>query len=683
MPLEVLRQMAQPIGAQPIEVLLAEKGWGGADALMPLTQSESSQVRNAAVRALGRLEDPRLVLPLLSLTNISSSARSEAVAQSLKGFDPSVDPRLIQTALDWLYVTADKPLDFKSIAEPAAMMMPLGRIRYATPEQMRKAESIIRRITVFVRPDLRMPMPALYETGLRALESLARVNARVSPLAEETVAELEKTIEKQSANDSAREAPLARFYALGALINGRGLTADTLKVALKDVDWRVRRLGTTVLTGSGAGLDDESRISLIQDGLDDKVGSVRYEAVRAYGRHAARTSGCGPFIDLINDSDAHVSLAAIDALGDHCKDDEELTARVVAEVRTPPASGSWHRETHLFVALAKRSAEKAATAMEAFANHPVWWVRMYTAGAAAVAGDLVHPEKLAYDSNDNVREAAIEPLRRLKKADAEPAIVAALERTDVQLLRTAALQLKQSPPTPRLFRPLVAALLRLTKEAKETSRDARLALLDAIAVHASRDDASELTPLLQDFDAKVAERAAQVMIEGTGRVALPAPKEPTRGWPQEFNDLRQCVVVQMESGRSFQMRMLPGTAPIAVDRFLKLATKDSYYNGLTFHRVVPNFVIQGGSPGANEYSGHKEYMRDEVGGRNTRGSVGLSTRGRNTGDAQFFINLVDNPRLDYDYTVFATVLDPGMDVVDKIQEGDVMRSINMSKCPQQ
>ena len=88
MPLEVLRQMAQPIGAEPIEVLNVEKGWGGADALLPLTQSERAQVRNGAIRALGRLEDPRLVLPLLSLKDISSSARSEAVAQSLKGLDP-------------------------------------------------------------------------------------------------------------------------------------------------------------------------------------------------------------------------------------------------------------------------------------------------------------------------------------------------------------------------------------------------------------------------------------------------------------------------------------------------------------------------------------------------------------------------------------------------------------------
>src|SRR3954464_11914313 len=123
------------------------------------------------------------------------------------------------------------------------------------------------------------------------------------------------------------------------------------------------------------------------------------------------------------------------------------------------------------------------------------------------------------------------------------------------------------------------------------------------------------------------------------------------------------------------MRMAPQGAPIAVDRFLKLALVDHYYDRLTFHRVVPNFVGEGGSPGANEYSGHKEYMRDEIALPNVAGSVGLSTRGRNTGDAQFFVNLVDNPRLDGGYTVFAYVLGPDMGVVSAIEEGDVMQSI--------
>ena len=671
-PLEVLRQMAQPAGAGPIEVLITEKGWGGPDALMPLVRSEDPAVRNAAARALGRLEDPGLVLPLISLPGLSPSARADAIAQSLKGFNPAADPRLVQTALEWLYVTGDKPLDQKSIAEVAVVMLPLGRIAYATPDQMHKAEALIRRITLFSRPDLRLGV--FYLQGLRALESLARVNTKVAGLHEDTVAELEKSVNKTSLNDSVP----ARLHALAALNNGRGLTEETERIALKDPDWPVRRLAATVLAGGGAGLDEPSRIALIEEALGDQSPHVRYEALRAYARRGARTNGCGPILERRDDRDQHVMLAAIDALGDACKEDEDITTFLQTEARVPPAVGSWHRETHAFVALAKRSPEKALPLMQSFALHPVWWVRMYAAGAAAVAGDLVHLEKLAYDANDNVREAAIEPFRRLNRGEAEPAIVAALERNDVQLLRTAARLLTESSPSEGVSRALIAALLRLTTEGKETSRDARLALLDAIAVHASRDQSTELQRLLADFDPKIAERTAQLLTQFTGKTAVPAPNPRPRGWPQEFLDLRQCVTVALGAGGSFVMRMQPATAPIAVDRFLKLATKDHYYDGLTFHRVVPNFVIQGGSPGANEYAGHKDYMRDEVGGQNVRGSVGLSTRGRNTGDAQIFINLVDNPRLNYDYTVFAIVED--MSAVDRIQEGDAIRSMSLTKC---
>ena len=92
---------------------------------------------------------------------------------------------------------------------------------------------------------------------------------------------------------------------------------------------------------------------------------------------------------------------------------------------------------------------------------------------------------------------------------------------------------------------------------------------------------------------------------------------------------------------------------------------------------MPNFVIQGGSPGANEFIGDAAFMRDEVGSwPHVRGAVGISTRGRDTGDAQIFIDLVDNPRLDHEYTVFAQVLN-GMDVVDQILEGDVIEKIEI------
>ena len=671
-PLEVLRQMTQPAGAEPIEVLNAEKGWGGADALMPLARSEDQRVRDAAARALGRLEDPSLVLPLLSLPGLSVSARGQAIAQSLKGFDTASDPRLVQTALEWLHVNGDKPLNQKTIGDLAGVMIPLGRIHYATPEQMRKAEALILRLTLFARPDYRLG--GVYASGIRALELLARTNTKVAALDPDTVAELDKAVDKRSVNDNG----FTGFLALSALLNGRGLTEDTERVALKHEDAQVRRLAMTVLTGGGAGLDDDTRLRLIEEGLGDQAGQVRYEALRAYIRRGARASGCGPILDRREDRDLHVALAALDALGDLCKENEDITGLLVAEARTPPAVGPWHRETHAFVALAKRSPEKAAMLMDSFAGHPVWWVRMYAAGAAAVSGDLLQLQRLAHDANDNVREAAIEAWYRLKRAEATPAVVAALERADPQLLRTAARLLQELPRTTALVRPLIASLLRVTNEGKETSRDTRLALLDAINVHTTRDDATELIPLLRDFDERIAARAAQLVTEWTGRPAVAAAVTRPRGRAQAFLDLRQCVSVDLGPTGTFKMRMQPADAPIAVDRFLHLATRDKYYDGLTFHRVVPNFVIQGGSPGANEYAGHRDYLRDEVSGTNTRGTVGLSTRGRNTGDAQFYINLVDNLRLDADYTVFAVVED--MTVVGRIQEGDTIRSIDIVKC---
>jgi len=126
----------------------------------------------------------------------------------------------------------------------------------------------------------------------------------------------------------------------------------------------------------------------------------------------------------------------------------------------------------------------------------------------------------------------------------------------------------------------------------------------------------------------------------------------------------------------FDVALFTTEAPATVFRFAQLASS-GYYDGLTFHRIVANGVIQGGSPGANEYSSDAPLMRDEVGlWPHVRGGMGISTRGRDTGDGQIFIDLVDNPRYDHTYTVFAQVLN-GLDVVDRILEGDVIEKIEI------
>ena len=92
--LEQLRRAAQQTGvSEPLEVLSAEKAWAGAEVLLPLVTSKDPLVQNAALRALGRLEDPRPVPQLIALGNVPrapiNGVIAPAIAQSLKGFDPA------------------------------------------------------------------------------------------------------------------------------------------------------------------------------------------------------------------------------------------------------------------------------------------------------------------------------------------------------------------------------------------------------------------------------------------------------------------------------------------------------------------------------------------------------------------------------------------------------------------
>ncbi|PYR58278.1 MAG: peptidylprolyl isomerase [Acidobacteria bacterium] len=178
-----------------------------------------------------------------------------------------------------------------------------------------------------------------------------------------------------------------------------------------------------------------------------------------------------------------------------------------------------------------------------------------------------------------------------------------------------------------------------------------------------------MTALLKDYDGVVATAAAAAIRSLTGEAVRPAPVPVT---PVH-------AIVRMKSGGWFGLDLGFDRAPLAAARFVRLV-ESHYYDGLSFHRVVSNFVIQGGSPGANEYAGDRDYMRDEMGvARNTRGSVGVSTRGANTGDAQLYINLVTNQRLDGDFTIFATVAGArdAMSVVDQIAEGDEILRIEI------
>ena len=108
--------------------------------------------------------------------------------------------------------------------------------------------------------------------------------------------------------------------------------------------------------------------------------------------------------------------------------------------------------------------------------------------------------------------------------------------------------------------------------------------------------------------------------------------------------------------------------PITAGNFETLI-KQGFYNGVIFHRIIPNFMIQGGDPTGTGMGGPGYTIKDEFthkgGNKNNRGTISMANAGSNTGGSQFFINLVNNNFLDAKHPVFGEVIE-GMDIVDKI-----------------
>jgi cyclophilin family peptidyl-prolyl cis-trans isomerase/HEAT repeat protein len=610
----------------------------------------------AAIRALGRLGRPEAVTRLVTLTSHRDAAvRTEAATALmllLRAGVLATDDQLFKDTIDRL------------LSMPAVPAGVLGGLPYTRPADVQTADALLR-----ARFEKQSDPPA---TPIRALEALARRQRKLAPLSDDTVAALRLLATRLVRTRD----PAPRRNAMAALLAAGVVEDEIVEIVLGDDDPEVRRLAALALSTSGTTGEPGTRTELTRYALRDRSPLVRYEALRAWARREASTNGCGPLLDALDDESQHVVLAAMDALGERCRDDGDITDRLVSEARTPPSTGPWHREVHALVALAQRSRERAAISLGAFVGHPVWQVRMYAVRAAMLLEDAAAVERLAFDPEPNVRDAALAPMRALQGDRSEAAFVSALGERDYQLLRTAAIALKGATSTRHLRTALVGALERVTAEKKDTSRDTRRALIERITELGDATVAGALEPLARDFDPVIAAAASAAHAALAGRplqvrpVALPRPPVSGESELRDFPGVR----VSLDNGRSFEIAFLPGR-PLSLTRLRRLV-RTGYYTGLTFHRVVPNFVVQGGSPGANEYEGDGPFMRDELTlDGHERGTVGISTRGRDTGDAQIFINLVDNPRLDMDYTIVGRVPARDMPAVDSIAEGSRIISV--------
>jgi cyclophilin family peptidyl-prolyl cis-trans isomerase len=149
--------------------------------------------------------------------------------------------------------------------------------------------------------------------------------------------------------------------------------------------------------------------------------------------------------------------------------------------------------------------------------------------------------------------------------------------------------------------------------------------------------------------------------------------------PKQIDD-ETIYVATIETDKGAIVAELdPRMAPNTVNNFVSLA-RDGYYDGLTFHRVVPEFVIQGGCPEGSGRGGPGYKFADEpVRGDYTVGALAMANSGPDTNGSQFFITIDDcRQKLQPLYNLFGYVID-GMDVALKIEVGDVMRSVSITE----
>jgi peptidyl-prolyl cis-trans isomerase B (cyclophilin B) len=146
-------------------------------------------------------------------------------------------------------------------------------------------------------------------------------------------------------------------------------------------------------------------------------------------------------------------------------------------------------------------------------------------------------------------------------------------------------------------------------------------------------------------------------------------------------DAEKTYVATIETDRgNIELELFPQHAPVTVNNFVFLAG-EGFYDGVSFHRVIPNFMIQGGDPTGTGRGGPGYRFEDEVRGnplKHETGVISMANAGPNTNGSQFFITHSPQPHLNGRHTVFGKVVE-GQDVVDAIRQGDKIVKVEVAE----
>jgi cyclophilin family peptidyl-prolyl cis-trans isomerase/HEAT repeat protein len=450
-----------------------------------------------------------------------------------------------------------------------------------------------------------------------------------------------------------------------------------LAAAVGSSDPRSRALAAR---GLGA-LKDTMAVDLLGPLLRDTDQGVVVQTVRALGAtgDARATALVAPLVSSKNAVLVWEALRALAAL----PPDRNLRATVAALVGD---ERPWIRAAALPV-LARLDREEFALVLSGLDPDPVWWVRSALAGALAATGDEVSVRVLLgalKDPDPRVLPAVLEALRTARGPDALDTLRRQLAHDDFAVRAAAAEGIAALKATGQS----AALAAAYERGGDDADPDARVAALDALAVQNDAAAWQAVRAAAESDRARVVRSRAAALLRAAGKEA-PAPgphavERPSSDYREVMApyDPRPGVLLYTPRARVhtsqgvIEIHLNVVEAPLASEAFLDLA-RQGFYDGLTFHRVVPDFVVQGGDPRGDGSGGPGYTLRDEPGQRPYgRGAVGLALAGKDTGGSQFFITLSPQPHLDGNYTLFGWVAE-GMDVADKIRPGDTIERIEI------
>lgn len=240
------------------------------------------------------------------------------------------------------------------------------------------------------------------------------------------------------------------------------------------------------------------------------------------------------------------------------------------------------------------------------------------------------------------------------------------------IIRATAAELLGQRPSDTSRRALITALSNAMHDA---DKDAALAILDALAKQKSAEANDAIKTAFDSRDHLVRRRAVALLkANGVGDFADRVGTVQTRNTDADYRRAiarigKKPTATVITTKGSFTIEFLPDDATLNVDNFIQLAKK-AYFNGITVHRVVPNFVIQDGDPRGDGNGGPGYTIRCEINEVPfERAVVGMALSGKDTGGSQWFVTHSPQPHLDGGYTVFGRVI-RGMDIVDQIARGD-------------